>query len=77
MTGLGPGRGSGGFRHGHQDGHDPAVSDPAGTVVDYLGRYSHRIALSDSRLMDFNGTSVQLSYEDERPRARFELIVTP
>ncbi len=45
--------------------------------MDYLGHYSHRIALSDSRLLDFDGTSVQLSYEDERPRARFELIVTP
>lgn len=67
MTGLGPGRGSGGFRHGHQDGQDPAVSDPAGTMVDDLGRYSHRIALAGSRLVDFDGASVQLSYEDDPP----------
>ena len=45
--------------------------------MNYLDRYSHRIALSDSRLVDFSGASVQLSYEDERPRARIELIVTP
>ena len=77
MTGLGAWAGIWRIRHGHQDGHDPAVSDPAGTVVNYLDRYSHRIALSDSRLVDFSGASVQLSYEDERPRARFELIVTP
>ncbi|WPL16838.1 Putative transposase [Thiorhodovibrio winogradskyi] len=36
------------------------------TVVDYLGRYSHRTALSDSRLLSFDGESVELSYKDYR-----------
>jgi hypothetical protein len=36
------------------------------TVVDYLGRYSHRIALSDSRLLGFDGESVELAYKDYR-----------
>ncbi len=36
------------------------------TVVDYLGRYSHRIALSDSRLLAFDGESVELDYQDYR-----------
>ena len=36
----------------------------AGTVVDYLGRYSHRTAVSDGRLLSFDGDSVELSYKD-------------
>lgn len=34
------------------------------TVVDYLGRYSHRIALSDARLLDFEDGQVALAYTD-------------
>jgi hypothetical protein len=30
-------------------------------VVDYLGRYSHRIDLSDSRLLAFDGGPVALA----------------
>ena len=36
----------------------------AETVVDYLGRYTHRTAVSDGRLLRFDGTSVELSYKD-------------
>jgi hypothetical protein len=36
------------------------------TVVDYLGRYSHRVALSDSRLLRCDGQSVELAYKDYR-----------
>ena len=36
------------------------------TVVDYLGRYSHRIALSDSRLLAFEDGQVSLCYKDYR-----------
>lgn len=36
------------------------------TVVDYLGRYSHRIALSDSRLLAFADGAVSLVYKDYR-----------
>jgi hypothetical protein len=31
------------------------------TVVDYLGRYSHRIALSDTRILDIEGGRVDLA----------------
>jgi hypothetical protein len=44
------------------------------TVVDYLGRYSHRIALSDRRLSDFDGASVQLSYKDYRDGDRRKVM---
>ena len=44
------------------------------TVVDYLGRYSHRIALSDSRLLDFDGESVALAYTDYRDGDRRKVM---
>ena len=43
----------------------PCLARPE-TVVDYLGRYSHRIALSDRRLLGFDGEAVDLSYKDYR-----------
>ncbi len=36
------------------------------TVIDYLGRYSHRIALSDARLLGMEGGRVLLRYQDYR-----------
>jgi hypothetical protein len=36
------------------------------TVVDYLGRYTHRIALSDARLLSFADQRVELAYTDYR-----------
>jgi hypothetical protein len=44
------------------------------TVVDYLGRYSHRIALADSRLLGFDGESVDLSYKDYRDGNRRKVM---
>lgn len=44
------------------------------TVVDYLGRYSHRIALTDSRLLDFHSQSVDLSYQDYRDGGRRKVV---
>ena len=44
------------------------------TVVDYLGRYSHRIALADSRLSDFDGDTVDLSYKDYRDGHRRKVM---
>ena len=46
----------------------------AETVVDYLGRYSHRIALSDHRLVDFDGESVALRYKDYRDGDRRKVM---
>lgn len=36
------------------------------TVVDYLGRYTHRIGLSDHRLRALDASQVQLDYKDYR-----------
>ncbi len=36
------------------------------TVVDYLGRYSHRIALSDARVLNLDNGEVELAYKDYR-----------
>jgi hypothetical protein len=36
------------------------------TVVAYLGRYSHRIALSDARILNFTDGQVDLAYKDYR-----------
>jgi len=43
----------------------PCVSG-AETVLDYLGRYSHRTALTDGRLLGFDGEQIQLAYKDYR-----------
>ncbi len=40
------------------------------TVVDYLGRYSHRIALSDTRILSFTDDHVSLAYQDYRDGRR-------
>jgi hypothetical protein len=60
------------------------------TMVDYLGRYSHRIALSDARILDVKDGQVDLAYKDyrdgrhkvmmldnEEPLRRFLLHVLP
>lgn len=44
------------------------------TVVDYLGRYSHRIALSDARLLNFEENQVQLAYKDYRDGNRHKIM---
>ena len=46
------------------------------TVVDYLGRYSHRVALSDSRLLSFDGESVELAYKDYRDGGKKTMTLT-
>jgi len=46
----------------------------AETVVDYLGRYSHRIALSDGRLLSFDGAAVDLAYKDYRDGDRRKVM---
>lgn len=46
----------------------------AETVVEYLGRSSHRIAVADSRIQDFDGASAQLSYKDYRDGDRRKVM---
>ncbi len=45
-----------------------------GTVVDYLARYSHRIALTDSRILSCGGDRVQLDYKDYRDGNRHKVL---
>jgi len=44
------------------------------TVVEYLARYSHRIALSDSRLLDLQGEQVQLRFKDYRDHDQHKIM---
>jgi len=44
------------------------------TVVDYLGRYTHRIGLSDYRLHTLEDGHVQLDYKDYRDEARHKRL---
>ncbi len=47
------------------------------TVIDYLGRYSHRIALSNSRLLGEKAGKVLLRYKDYRDGKNKVLRLTP
>lgn len=40
------------------------------TVVEYLGRYTHKIAISNHRLIDVNENSVTFHYKDYRDAAK-------
>jgi len=44
------------------------------TVVDYLARYSHRIALTDGRILSCDGDRVQLDYKDYRDGNRHKVL---
>ena len=47
------------------------------TVIDYLGRYSHRIALSNSRLLGEQAGKVLLRYKDYRDGKNKVLKLAP
>ncbi len=44
------------------------------TVVDYLGRYTYRIGLSDARIRSFDEGEVQLDYKDYRDGGRHKIL---
>ena len=44
------------------------------TVVEYLARYSHRIALTESRIVNRDGDRVQLGYKDYRDGNRHKIL---
>lgn len=44
------------------------------TVVRYLARYSHRIALGDGRLLGLDDDQVQLDYKDYRDQGRHKVM---
>ena len=41
-----------------------ATSGSPGQTLDYLGRYTHRVAISDHRILDVSGGSVTFSWRD-------------
>ena len=44
------------------------------TIVDYLGRYTHRIALSDARIEGIAHGTVRLGYTDRQPGHRHRVM---
>jgi len=46
------------------------------TIVDYLGRYTHRIALSDSRLSHMDDKQVSFHYKDYRDNQKKVMTLT-
>jgi Putative transposase/Transposase zinc-binding domain len=45
------------------------------TVLDYLGRYTHRVALSNDRILNVDHDQVTLSYRDRKDRDRKKTIM--
>jgi hypothetical protein len=45
-----------------------------GSVVNYLARYTHRIALTDARILALEGDQVRLDYKDYRDRNRHKVL---
>ncbi|UWG96231.1 transposase [Dehalobacter sp. DCM] len=43
-------------------------------VVRYLGRYTHRVAISNSRITGFNGRSVSFSWKDYKDKAKSKVM---
>ena len=47
------------------------------SVIDYLGRYTHRIALNNSRLLGLEQGKVKLRYKDYRDNQTKVMLLTP
>lgn len=43
-------------------------------VVRYLGRYTHRVAISNSRIVSFDGKSVSFSWKDYKDKGKTKLM---
>ncbi|MHB8172430.1 MAG: transposase, partial [Thermincolia bacterium] len=43
-------------------------------VVSYLGRYTHRVAISNSRIESFDGSSVTFRWKDYKDKNRVKLM---
>jgi hypothetical protein len=46
-------------------------------VLEYLSRYTHRVAIANSRLMKFDGNCVTFKYKDYRCKGRYRQKVMP
>jgi len=49
--------------------------DNAEVVMDYLGRYTHRVAISNDRLVKLEGGKVTFRYRDRRDNDRVKLMI--
>src|SRR5919106_1044566 len=61
----------------HQKNWNIYAKKPFGsphTVLDYLGRYTHRVALSNDRILKIHNGQVTLSYRDRKDRDRKKTI---
>ena len=45
-----------------------------GHVVRYLGRYTHRVAISNSRIQSFDGHSVSFSWKDYKDKSKSKVM---
>lgn len=43
-------------------------------VIDYLGRYSHRVAITNHRIVELNDTTVTYTYKDYRQEAKRKMM---
>lgn len=43
-------------------------------VVSYLGRYTHKVAISNSRILNFNGSTVSIKWKDYKDKNRQKLM---
>ena len=46
----------------------------AGKVIEYLGRYTHRVAISNSRILSLNNGKVKLRYKDYRDKGKWKIL---
>lgn len=46
----------------------------AGKVIEYLGRYTHRVAISNSRILSLNNGKVKLRYKDYRDNSKWKIM---
>jgi hypothetical protein len=54
----------------------PSFAGP-GHVLEYLGRYTHRVALSNDRLLDFDGARVRFRWKDYAGGHRGKVMQLP
>src|ERR1700746_1057508 len=43
-------------------------------VLDYVGRYTHRVAISNNRLIDINNDRVQFHWRDYRDNSKIKIM---
>ena len=49
----------------------------AASVVEYLGRYTHRVAISNNRILDIDNDQVSFKWRDYRDNNRWKIMTIP